>query len=569
MDASAIAGLHRGEHDLQVGYDLLRRGVASSHQPPSPSYATERPADVHEDEHDQTDEDPDHTYVYIASAPPSTATSRAPSPALPALPPDRSLPKPRRAPSVNWTANVTAQPSGLPPPPPAQAPDARPPPAPRLAYHPQLKRDGSVSGPVSESPLVHRLREIVDTSRQRLRMYARAASEPRTYIHFLRSLHPSLVALFLVSVSATLSNKTLLRGFFQGLTYSLTTWQLACATLGTMLAERIGVYRPQRVPTKHVRLVQAVAFVFSCEILCSNLALRLVPVPVSALPGVVGSDTALTVVTLARQFHVSLRAASPFLTLVLSVLFFGERTTLNTASSLLVVLLGVALTSHHEAWLSTGSVLLSASAVLLTAKSLLVSHLLESRLHLGPLDILARLSPLSMTHCAVFAILNAEPRKLWTFVRGAECTRAHVAQVALNGVLSFGSVVLGLVAEKRTRPPALAIAAHAAQASTILFSLVLFGLRLSGLNFVGVALTLAGGVLYARSDAQDKKDRTLSHGSLLETPDLRGGGGAYLGGGGTAGSSGGGGIGEETELPTSYATPGWSPPPPREKQAPD
>jgi hypothetical protein len=38
------------------------------------------------------------------------------------------------------------------------------------------------------------------------------AAGTRTYLHFLRSLHPSLVALFLVSVSATLSNKTLLRG---------------------------------------------------------------------------------------------------------------------------------------------------------------------------------------------------------------------------------------------------------------------------------------------------------------------------------------------------------------------
>ncbi|KWU43207.1 hypothetical protein RHOSPDRAFT_3818, partial [Rhodotorula sp. JG-1b] len=322
------------------------------------------------------------------------------------------------------------------------------------------------------------------------RSFGRAATHPRTYLHFLRSLHPSLVALFLVSVSATLSNKTLLRGFFEGLTYSLTTWQLACASLGTMLAERIGVYRPQRVPTKHGRLVQAVAFVFSCEILCSNLALRLVPVP----------------------FHVSLRAASPFLTLVLSVLFFNEHTTLTTTSTLLVVLLGVALTSHHEAWLSLGSLLLSASALLLTAKSLLVSHVLESRLHLAPLDILARLSPLSMTHCAGFAILNSEPAKLWHFLRGQECTRAHVAQVALNGILSFGVVVLGLVAERRTRPPALAITAHAAQASTILFSLVLFGLRLSPLNCLGVALTLAGGVLYARWDAQDKKDRVLLDG---------------------------------------------------------
>lgn len=258
--------------------------------------------------------------------------------------------------------------------------------------------------------------------------------------------------------------------------------------------------------------------------------------------------------------------------MVLSVLFFGEHTTLTTTSALLVVLLGVALTSHHEAWLSLGSLLLSASALLLTAKSLLVAHVLESRLHLAPLDILARLSPLSMAHCAGFAILNSEPYKLWRFLRGPECTRAHVAQVALNGILSFGVVVLGLVAEKRTRPPALAITAHAAQASTILFSLVLFGLKLSPLNCLGVALTLAGGVLYARWDAQDKKEnRAPAGGGLLD--DGKGGAAAgnTLNGSNTGlGLEGKSGLARydasSGELPMPFAT---AHRPPRDKIAPD
>lgn len=223
------------------------------------------------------DDDVDHSYVYISTAPSSssTATSRAPSPALQPLPPDRPVPKPRRPQSISQTPDHFAQRLEAQ----VQHPDARPPPAPRLTHspNPNLFDSKWARQPEPALPLVS-----LEQWREGLRHYARTASHPRTYIHFVRSLHPSLVALFLVSVSATLSNKTLLRGFFEGLTYSLTTWQLACATLGTMLAERIGVYRPQRVPTKHIRLVQAVAFVFSCEILCSNLALRLVPVPVSA-----------------------------------------------------------------------------------------------------------------------------------------------------------------------------------------------------------------------------------------------------------------------------------------------
>ncbi|GJN90980.1 hypothetical protein Rhopal_003994-T1 [Rhodotorula paludigena] len=351
------------------------------------------------------------------------------------------------------------------------------------------------------TPLKHAHLPLLRRASLTLHEYVTAAARPATYVSFVRSLHPALLALFLVSVSATLSNKTLLRGFFHGLTYSLTSWQMSCATLGTMLAQRLGVYRPQRVPIKHNSLLQAIAVVFSCEILCSNMALRLVPVP----------------------FHVSLRAAAPILTLLLSVSFFRQRTTLRTASALLGVLLGVAFTSHHEQYLSLGSLFLIGSTLLLTAKSLLVTHILESRLSLHPLDVLARMSPLSSLHCALFAIVNGEPRRLWRFVRGNEFTRAHLAEVALNGVLSFAVVVLGLVADKKTRPPALAITTHAAQATTILASLLLFGLRLSPLNFVGVALTLGGGVLYATWDARDQDRAALGLG---------------LGGGGAAGGGG-------------------------------
>ncbi|GAA6049718.1 hypothetical protein JCM3770_004425 [Rhodotorula araucariae] len=323
-----------------------------------------------------------------------------------------------------------------------------------------------------------------------LQDYAHAAARPATYIHFVRSLHPSLLVLFFVSVSATLSNKALLRGFFHGLTYSLTSWQMLCATGGTVVAQRVGAYRPQRVPVKHNRELQVIAFVFSCEILCSNLALRLVPVP----------------------FHVSLRAASPILTLILSVAFFHVPATVRASSALLAVLLGVAFTSHNEAFLSLGSLLLVTSALLLTTKSLLLTHYLQSRLALHPLDILARMSPLSALHCLVFALANGEPRRLWRFVQGREFTGAHVAEVALNGVLSFSAVALGLVAEKKTRAPAMAITTHAAQATTILSSVLLFGLRLSPLNFLGVALTLGGGVLYALWDARDKEVEGYSAG---------------------------------------------------------
>ncbi|GAA5910416.1 uncharacterized protein JCM6883_002998 [Sporobolomyces salmoneus] len=311
------------------------------------------------------------------------------------------------------------------------------------------------------------------------------ASSPSLYVHFLLSLDPSLLAYFIVSVSSTISNKSLLRGFFQGITFTLTAWQMACATLGTMLSVKLGHYKPIKLTPKRESIMRWTALVFSFEIAASNLALRLIPVP----------------------FHISVRAAAPILTLCISLLFFSSSTTLRTSSSLLLVLLGISFTSLNEAWLSLGSSLVILSTLLLTSKSLLTTHLLSDRFHLHPLDVLARMSPLSMIHCGLFAVANGELQKFWRFLRSSDFTREHLIEIGLNGVLSFGVVVCGLIAERRTKPPALAITAQAAQATTILVSIQIFDLHLSFLNFLGVALVLAGGVFYARYEAMDDDER--------------------------------------------------------------
>ncbi|GAA5958904.1 hypothetical protein JCM21900_005406 [Sporobolomyces salmonicolor] len=394
--------------------------------------------------------------VYLSSSPDSSIHSS-------------SLTRIRMSSALSNSSTPLASPT------PSRTPSPRPPsPRPPPRVDPTPKPYNSLA----ESPLSRRLSRPVI-------YFAIAAARPSTYIDLVRSLHPPLLAFFLASVSSTISNKALLKGFFGGIYFFLTAWQMACATLGTMLGARLGAYRPIKLSPKREGVLKMVALVFSLEILASNLALRFVIVP----------------------FHVSVRAASPLLSLALSVTFFHSHTTLRTASSLLLVLLGISLTAHREAWISLGSLLLVISTVLLSAKSLLVTHLLSARFHLHPLDVLARMSPLAMIHCTLFAVLNGEVTALWHFVRSDDFTRTHLLEIALNGVLSFAVVVLGLVAERRTKPPALAITSHAAQATTILVSLLVFGLTLTVLNFLGVGLVLAGGVLYAHNEAKDDEER--------------------------------------------------------------
>lgn len=282
-------------------------------------------------------------------------------------------------------------------------------------------------------------------------------------------------------------------------------------TLGTLLAARAGLYHPARVSADRTMKLRFISILFSCELLSANLGLRLVTVP----------------------FHISVRAIAPLLTLLVSIVCFNTVTTVRTASTLLLILLGISFTSHSEpSWTSLGSLLTCSSVVLASAKSLVTNKLLLSSegYSLHPLEVLSRMSQWGMLHCLLFAIVNGELGRFGTFLVGPELTWEHMAVVALNGSVSFLVVLVGLQAEKRTRAPAkdifsklsrfrsprmvrdagagadclpLLFAGYAAQAFTIVTAAFLFGLQLSPMNFVGVFVTLAGGVMYARFEADD------------------------------------------------------------------
>ncbi len=132
-------------------------------------------------------------------------------------------------------------------------------------------------------------------------------------------------------------------------------------------------------------------------------------------------------------------------------------TTLRTASTLLLIVLGIAFTSHSEpSWTSLGSLLTCSSVVLASLKSLVTNRLLLSSegYDLHPLEVVSRMSQWGMLHCALFAVFNGELDEFWRFLRGAEMSWAHAGVVGFNGLVSFLVVLVGLQAEKRTRAPA-------------------------------------------------------------------------------------------------------------------
>lgn len=104
--------------------------------------------------------------------------------------------------------------------------------------------------------------------------------------HWVATRDPSqlwLTAYFAASVSLTISNKYLLRGWFP-FPWILTTVQLSFALLGTQLSARLGLYRVARLSAQRELIIYSTATLFSCEILLSNVSLKLVTLPVCPLP---------------------------------------------------------------------------------------------------------------------------------------------------------------------------------------------------------------------------------------------------------------------------------------------
>lgn len=316
--------------------------------------------------------------------------------------------------------------------------DMAPPPDPAPSY-PQGSIQNTMT--IEEPKAQPQLRWTGPTSPKAVGVaFARAASRPATYLSlaqrfawFVISLDISLSAFFLFSVTQTITNKFLLRGYFP-FVWLLTTLQLACCTAGVALAARLGAYVPARVSparTLHLRLI---SLLFSAELLANNLALRVVTVP----------------------YFTSVRATAPLLTLLLNILAFNSTTSLRTASTLLVILLGISFTSHSDPWTSLGSLITCTSVVLTSAKSLVTTRLLLAGegYNLHPLEVLGRMSRWGMAHCLLFALVNGEVGRFVGFLRGEDCTWGHLGWVALNGSVSFLVPLVGIHAERRTRPPA-------------------------------------------------------------------------------------------------------------------
>lgn len=335
----------------------------------------------------------------------------------------------------------------------------------------------------------------------------------------------------------TLYNKVVLVSF--PFPYTLTTIHAFCGSVGGRYMLQNGFYQPKRLNNNDYITLLAFSILYSVNIAISNVSLKLVTVP----------------------FHQVVRAASPIFTTILSYYLFNTRFSKNTLASLALVIAGVGLATYGDYYFTPAGFLLTLFGTVLAALKTIATHTIQSppfarkplsyasrmpqqkrvrrtfrlpppfprlpfsvvlpdfpslslpRLHLHPLDLLTRTSPLALVQCALYAHLSGELDTLrhWKIERyttaHAGVLPSHVGLLFANGLIAFALNVVSFEANRRAGALSMGVAANVKQVLTVLCAVSMFQLTISPTNALGIVLTLLGGAWYAAVEYREKATR--------------------------------------------------------------
>lgn len=167
-------------------------------------------------------------------------------------------------------------------------------------------------------------------------------------------------------------------------------------------------------------------------------------------------------------------------------------------------------------------------AWLAAVKGIATNRILVGRLKFHPLDLLLRMSRMSLirclylstctnarfaalafAQCLAFSFVSGEMSEIYdrTFVTGA-LTKSHWFSLAVNGALAFGLNLVSFTANKKTGALTMSVAANVKQVLTIVLAVILFNLTINGVNLIGISLTIAGGAYYSYVEYKSKQSPT-------------------------------------------------------------
>ncbi|THH14929.1 hypothetical protein EW146_g5471 [Bondarzewia mesenterica] len=343
-----------------------------------------------------------------------------------------------------------------------------------------------------------------------------------------------LTLYFALNMGLTLYNKIVLVSF--PFPYTLTAIHALCGSLGGRWLLRQGFYQPKRLRDHDYTVILAFSILYSINIAISNVSLKLVTVP----------------------FHQVVRAASPIFIMLLSYHLLDIRFSKHKLVSLIPVIIGVGLATYGDYYFTTWGFFLTLSGTLLAALKTIATHVLQSpssankalscmakmpqakrvrrtlrlpppfprlslsiaipnfpalhlpKLHLHPLDLLTRTSPLALVLCILYAQVSGELDSLRHWQDRAYISSnlavmvMHGVLLLLNGIIAFALNVVSFEANRRAGALSMSVAANVKQVLTVLCAVSMFQLTITPANAWGISLTLLGGAWYAAVEYREK-----------------------------------------------------------------
>ncbi|MCJ1478779.1 UAA transporter [Lambiella insularis] len=293
-----------------------------------------------------------------------------------------------------------------------------------------------------------------------------------------------LACYFLFNLGLTLFNKAIMNEF--PYPYLMTAHHAFTAWIGTSVLLSRGYFTLSQVGGSKVKL-HGFSLLYTINIAISNASLAMVTVP----------------------FHQVVRATSPAFTILIYREVYGGIYTKEIYLSLIPVIAGVGLATYGDYYATTGGFLLTIlGAFLASAKTVATNRLQTAGLHLSSLELLHRMSFLAFPQALAMSIVAGEIN----IVSEKLGIQAHIGTTSIdvvgsglkiglillvNGAMAFGLNVISFMSNKKVGALTMTVAGNVKQIIAVVLSVVFWNLKISTLNAIGIALTLAGGLLYA------------------------------------------------------------------------
>lgn len=219
------------------------------------------------------------------------------------------------------------------------------------------------------------------------------------------------------------------------------------------------------------------------------------------------SNISLLWVSLA--FHQITRSSVPVVTALMQWMIDGEKCSWHTFVALILVVVGVCLSTVHEVSGLKGATVIGVSlalfgVVLTTTKGIATNKLLVGSLQMNALQLLVKMTIPCVLQCWLFAAYSGELEM--AKLRGIPT--GTILHLMTNGLFAFVFNYVSFSSNAALGPLALAVAANVKQVVMVILAMMLFDRQrnnMSVVQFLGVAITLIGGAWYS-NESRKKKD---------------------------------------------------------------